>query len=281
MHLDIDSLCPCVLRASLFNGYLSPPFNRYESRYESRYVYDYEMEYYTDSRGGIIVNGEYLPTMPGDVNLRKPGEYVAGIPPYRCYLICFDVTGHPHRRQPYTFGCPEEAQPCYKNPILDALPSKISCPPGSQIEKLFEKVCQLEGSPDPYARFAQRTALMEILCQLAGFAQSSHTHISPPIQRVTRRISTHFAEPLNVEQLIFESGMSHATFHRRFLSETGRTPLEMITELRMARAREMLLLTDAPVADIADLCGYPDNSYFARVFKKHCGLSPLDFRASR
>jgi len=277
MRLDTDKLCPCVLRASVFDGFVYPSVT---SRYASRVIYDYEMEYYTDSRGGIIVNGEFVPASSGDVHIRKPGERVAGVPPYRCYLICFDVAGDAQRSCPYEFGRPEEARPCYENPILDALPTRIACPPGSGIEKQFEKICQLEGFKDPLSRFAQRTALMTILCQLAEWASSAPA-ISPGIKRAARYITGHFSASIAVQKLIAESGMSRATFHRRFLSEMGRTPLEMITELRMARAREMLLLTDAPVADIADLCGYPDNSYFARIFKKHCGMSPVEFRSSR
>lgn len=48
----------------------------------------------------------------------------------------------------------------------------------------------------------------------------------------------------------------------------GRTPLGMITELRINCARELLI-----ARPIADMRGYPGNSYFARAFRRECGMA--------
>ena len=50
------------------------------------------------------------------------------------------------------------------------------------------------------------------------------------------------------------------------------------TALRMARARQLLDRTAAPVAEIAREVGYEDPFYFSRRFQRHHGMSPTQFR---
>lgn len=277
MRLDMADFNPSVLRASAFDGYVG---RASQGGYAERDVYDYELEYYTRSDGGIEIDGVYTPMAVGDVNIRKPGQTVRGVPPYRCYIICFDARGREARRG-YTFGTRAEAQPRYENPILDALPNRLTCSPGSGLDRLFERAYRLEGAAGPEAKLYMRTVLMEILSALYELASPASRRISPEVRRAAAEIGDRFAEELRVDELMELSGLSRATFHRRFLREMGRTPLEMITELRMGRAKELLLLTDYPIADVADMCGYPDNSYFARAFKRLCGVTPGEFRAGR
>ena len=277
MYLDMADFNPQVLRAAVFDGYVG---RAAQGGYAARDVYDYVLEYYTRSDGGIEIDGVYTPMAEGDVNIRKPGQVVRGVPPYRCYIICFDARGREARRD-YMFGTREEAQPRYQNPILDALPDRISCSPGSGIDKLFERAYRLEGAAGPEARLYMRTVLMEILSALCELVSPSARRISPEVRRAAAEISERFAGELSVDELMELSGLSRATFHRRFLREMGRTPLEMITELRMSRARELLVLTDYSIADVADMCGYSDNSYFARAFRRACGVTPGEFRIGR
>lgn len=274
MSADID---PRPLRASLFDGYVGwkPSLS-----YAAREVYDYEMELYTRSDGGIEIDGRYTPFAPGDINVRKPGQIVRGVPPYRCYIICFDAQGDDARREGYVFGTGAQAQR-RTHPMLDALPDKLTCPSGPDMERLFERVCLMEGAPGELSRLKARAALMEILSQLCELASPESRCISPEVRRAAREIAGHFTENMSVNALTDESGLSRATFHRRFLRETGRTPLGMMTELRIGRARELLLMTDYSIADVGALCGYADDSYFARVFRRACGMSPAEFRAGR
>lgn len=278
MYLDMDEFTPCILRASMFDGYVG---HERPGGYAARTVYDYELEYYTRSDGGIEVDGRFIAFAAGDVNIRKPGQVVRGVPPYRCYIICFDARGNASRMGQYMFGTREQAQPRYENPILDALPDRLSCPPGSGMDRLFERAYRLEGASRPEERLRARALLLDILSELAEMSSPAARGISPEVRRVARAIGEGYAGRLSVDALIELSGLSRATLHRRFLREMGCTPLGMITELRIRRAKELLLLTDYPIADIADMCGYPDNSYFARAFRRECGVTPGEFRAGR
>ena len=86
MNLEIDKMNPRVLRASRFNYF----FNNMEKfTLIPRTCYNYEVEFMTESSGGIIINGEYIEFKAGEINIRKPGEVVCGIPPYQGYIVCF------------------------------------------------------------------------------------------------------------------------------------------------------------------------------------------------
>lgn len=66
-----------------------------------------------------------------------------------------------------------------------------------------------------------------------------------------------------------------------FKKETGLSPLDYLTALRMEHAQRLLSTNRSlPVAEIARMCGYENALYFSRVFKKHCGCAPSQF-ASR
>lgn len=77
--LPTPFLAPALLRCSHYDGYTGEAA-RPES-YAIRAVYEYELEYYIRSEGGIRVDGRYLPFSAGEINFRKPGQVVQGVPP--------------------------------------------------------------------------------------------------------------------------------------------------------------------------------------------------------
>ncbi|UVI27410.1 helix-turn-helix transcriptional regulator [Paenibacillus spongiae] len=67
-------------------------------------------------------------------------------------------------------------------------------------------------------------------------------------------------------------------FHRLFKEQTGSTPLEYFTMLRMEKGAQLLLSTKLPVQDVAYACGYEDSKYFSRLFRQYEGFSPKQYR---
>ena len=116
MKLPTIFLNPVLLRASFFSSYDQPP----GIKFAKRTVYDYELEYYTRSDGGVIINGKMTDFGRGDINIRKPGQTVQGVPPYECYILCVDLIGNTNRKSGYSFGSPEEAQEKYENPLISS-----------------------------------------------------------------------------------------------------------------------------------------------------------------
>jgi len=89
-------------------------------------------------------------------------------------------------------------------------------------------------------------------------------------------LQDNISEPLTIDQLAKWSGMSRATFHRRFKDATGLAPIQFIKEFRLNTAA-MHLAAGMRTGDVADAVGYNSQSQFSREFKRLFGESPRDW----
>lgn len=75
------------------------------------------------------------------------------------------------------------------------------------------------------------------------------------------------------------AGLSRFHFLRRFKRATGSTPWRYLTELRLARAKNLLIDPACSVGEAARSTGFEDPAYFSRLFRRRTGLSPSAYRA--
>jgi two-component system response regulator YesN len=83
----------------------------------------------------------------------------------------------------------------------------------------------------------------------------------------------------SVEKAAMELHLSPSGMRRAFVSSLGTSPVQYLTELRMNRAVELLINSTLSIKEIAAECGYEDEKYFSRVFKKKYGYPPSAFSA--
>ncbi|THF83677.1 response regulator transcription factor [Cohnella fermenti] len=84
---------------------------------------------------------------------------------------------------------------------------------------------------------------------------------------------------LNLQALADRSGVSSAYMSKMFREIMGRPITQYLNELRLEKARLMLLeQPEIKIAAVADECGFNDYPYFSKVFKKHYGISPLEYK---
>ena len=96
------------------------------------------------------------------------------------------------------------------------------------------------------------------------------------ISQVVEYIKQHLHEPLSVQQLAQMACLSEAQFHATFKKQTGLTPGQMITHVRMQMAYQQLLTGPVPIQALSEQCGYQNYESFSRVFKTTFGLAPDD-----
>ena len=73
-------------------------------------------------------------------------------------------------------------------------------------------------------------------------------------------------------------GLSYVHFRRIFKQVTNWPPGAFLLECRLRQAEKMLMNSRARIAETAQECGFGDAYHFSRIFKKHCGCSPAEFR---
>ena len=86
---------------------------------------------------------------------------------------------------------------------------------------------------------------------------------------------------LSVDRLAAVAGISRAHFVRSFTAALGQPPSDFVQARRIERIERLLLATEMKVSDIAAATGFADGNYLAKAFRRHCGMAPLDFRATR
>lgn len=82
----------------------------------------------------------------------------------------------------------------------------------------------------------------------------------------------------NLSSLAATCHMSRANFARVFRQVAGTTPAALLQQLRMAQAAQWLRQDGRPVADIGEQAGYQSEAAFNRVFKRHFGVGPGQYR---
>lgn len=91
-------------------------------------------------------------------------------------------------------------------------------------------------------------------------------------------ISAHLRDEISNTVLAELYGYSVVNFINRFKTEYGCTPHNYIILKRIEKARTLLTETNLPIKQIAYDCGYPDELYFSRIFKKNMNCSPKEYR---
>jgi len=120
----------------------------------------------------------------------------------------------------------------------------------------------------------------EIIFRLLAGGQGArlgHLLASGDTQRISRAIGhlrEHFDEPLKIDDIARQFGMSVSGFHHHFKSVTAMSPLQFQKQIRLQEARRLMLGDDLDAASAAFRVGYEDPSYFSRDYKKLFGSPP-------
>jgi AraC-like DNA-binding protein len=98
------------------------------------------------------------------------------------------------------------------------------------------------------------------------------------IEQATTYIQTHYAEPISLRTIAGHCYCNVSYLSGLFKMKTGSTITDHIHRTRLAKAMHLLDVSNLPITDISHRTGYSDSNYFARVFRKYIGKSPLQYR---
>lgn len=94
------------------------------------------------------------------------------------------------------------------------------------------------------------------------------------IARAIRWLKDHFADPLRIESLADQVGMSISAFHQHFKNVTAMTPLQYQKRMRLQEARNLMLSEKLEAAEAAFRVGYESPSQFSREYRRLFGAPP-------
>lgn len=98
------------------------------------------------------------------------------------------------------------------------------------------------------------------------------------LKKAIEVVEHHMGDPLfGVEQMAKEMGMSRTNMHRKLKAITGFPPSELIRNIRLRTAAQLLLSQSDTIAQISFAVGFEDHSYFSKSFKKQFGVTPSEY----
>ena len=132
-----------------------------------------------------------------------------------------------------------------------------------------------------------------LLCQTVGLLLESRVienetrrvgggepRFSPLVRAVDRFLRDGLAEKITLAQIARHTHVSVSTLSHRYRKETGSTPMQALTRLRIAHARA-LLLRGLPLKAVAQRLGFTDAFHLSKTFKTVEGVSPREFLRRR
>ena len=96
--------------------------------------------------------------------------------------------------------------------------------------------------------------------------------------KVKEYLSRNLDKKLSLDEIASEVYLSRAYVSTLFKQQTGEGIFECLSRLRLERSKHLLAEGDLPLSQVALVCGYEDQSYFTKVFKKSTGFSPRQYR---
>ena len=120
--------------------------------------------------------------------------------------------------------------------------------------------------------------IISAVFSISKFKDSDATQESRLISKARFLLQESIETPLNMDEMVKELPMGYSKFRKVFKSEVGISPNQYHLNLRLNRAKELLLTTDLTINEIAYKTGFSSIFYFSRLFKRKHMLSPSAFR---
>lgn len=116
---------------------------------------------------------------------------------------------------------------------------------------------------------------MEIFTESLFYSSDNSNRM---IKEAAEYISKHFSENISLADVADVIHLNPSYFSSLFKQVTGESFKEYLNKVRIEEAKSLLEHTDYSIIEIAVACGYSDQSYFTKVFKKTTGITPKQYR---
>ena len=140
------------------------------------------------------------------------------------------------------------------------------------------------GAQDIYAQSAAHVLVTHLLSSHSPWLNFGDDARDPGgisdrrLKRVLQYMRDHLSEPLTLDRLAEEAGISKFHFARLFSERTGVAPHAHLVRLRLECAAHLLTTTDLRIGEIARHCGFASAPHFGAIFSRRFGKSPIAFR---
>lgn len=210
----------------------------------------------------------YVPLDPGGVVRWQ--RSVHRLQPGAALLIAPRTTASTVLRQPF--------RKAYLHAVWE--PAAARSRPGVYRIPVSSSLCRALAQPDAGDELALRlmAVFSNALADLLPNAWETRPNLSPAIVMVKAHLDRHWLRPPGNTALGRLVGLHPHSLVRRFTAEVGCAPQTYAMSRRLDTAAERLTASDEPIETILDDLGFHDRSHFTRLFRRHWGCPPAEYR---
>ena len=115
-------------------------------------------------------------------------------------------------------------------------------------------------------------------CAIRSRQSASVQYHAERLNHLTQFINDHLEQHLTLDSLSRECGVSPSFLCRLFKQMHNETVFSYLQGQRIQKAKKLLIETNKPIKEVCLSCGFENESYFYRTFKKSQRVTPTDFR---
>ena len=222
-----------------------------------------------DGKGTLVYNGQTYSLECGDcffIDCRAPHSYQSDLDkPWEIIWVHFN-------------GCTSEE---YYKLFMAQLPPVFRPVSNAKFISLLQELLRL--NTETYADTEILTSgllsnLLTMLLTVNSINEEDDTALQAKLKTVLAYVDANFTAEISLDDLSHRFYISKYYLTREFKRAYGETIFQHIIGLRINYAKRLLRFTDKSVEEISELCGFNDQSYFSKQFKKAENVTCLAFR---
>jgi AraC-like DNA-binding protein len=264
----------CAGKASIKPGVIYPPTTHpsgYYFAYENgRTLNEYQINYITDGAGVYENQGGKFKISPGSLIFTRPGEWHRYKPKKSIGWVEHYV-GFSGYIAHQMFGRPWFTQ---KNSVVEVGNSE-------EIIDTYFKIFNYTKDEKPGYQQVAAGMIMKLLGFIVSMDKQkdfSGKRVEKIIQNACFTIRENVEAEINFQSFAEDNNIGYSYFRKMFKKYTGVPPVQYHLDLKILRAKEMLLYTDKSIKEISYDLGFQSIYYFSRIFKNKLGVAPSEIR---
>lgn len=157
----------------------------------------------------------------------------------------------------------------------------IKCQIREELIDSYLKIFHLVQEEKPCFQFVASGMVIKLLGYIISFYTQevfNGKHIHSVIEDVRFMLRENVEKNIDFQQIASDNNVGYSYFRRMFKKYTGISPKQYLLQLKIMRAKELLVGSSLTIKEISYELGFQSIFYFSRIFKEKTGMNPSDLR---